>query len=148
MSLYELVDAIERETDSIEELLSYVTQQREAVINKDLETIQDLMKLLHSSSLEVHKNEVLRDKLAASVAVDLNCEKKLRAICEALGDEGKGLLLSGEKLEKAVKAVGVEAKILQRLLEEGQKYNDMMLSEIRRLEGANFLGSSSMDIKG
>ena len=149
MRFQELLDAIEKETESIGELLSYITQQRDAVVNKDLETIQDLMKLLHSSSLQVHKYEALRDKAAASVAAELGCEKKLKDICEALGEEeGKQLRLLGEKLETAVKAVGAEAIILRRLLEEGQKYNDMMLSEIRRLEGGSFSGGVSMDIKG
>jgi hypothetical protein len=140
---------MESETENINELLSYITQQREAVICKDLEAIQDLMKLLHSSSLEIYKDESLRDKAATSVAAELGCEKKLNALCEALGNnEGDQLRSSGDKLEKAVKAVGVELKILRRLMEEGQKYNDMMLSEIRRFEGADFFGGSSMDIKG
>ena len=148
MSLQELINAMESETENINELLSYITQQREAVINKDLEAIQDLMKLLHSSSLEIYKDESLRDKAATLVAAGLGCEKKLHVICEALGNEGEQLRLSGEKLERAVKAVGAELKILRRLMEEGQKYNDMMLSEIRRFEGTDFLGGSSMDLKG
>jgi predicted transcriptional regulator len=148
LSIFELVDAVERETDSINELLSYITQQREAVVNKDLETIHDLMKLLHSSSLEVYKYESLRDKAAASVAAQLGCEKKLNDICEARGDDGEPLRLSGEKLEKAVKSIGAESKILKRLVEEGQKYNDMMLSEIRRFERSDFSGINSMDVKG
>ena len=148
MSIHELVDAVDRETESIDELLSYITQQREAVVNKDLKTIQDLMKLLHSSSLEVYKCESLRDKAATSVAAELGCEKKLRDICEAMGDEGEELRLSGEKLIKAVKSIGAESKILKRLVEEGQKFNDMMLSEMRRFEGADSFGVSSMDVKG
>jgi len=132
----------------MESLLSFITQQRDAVINKDLEAVQGLMKLLHSSSLEVFKYEALRDKAAASVAADLNCEKNLHDICKTMGEEGEQLRLSGEKLEKIVKTIGAESKILRRLLEEGQKYNDMMLSEIRRLEGVGFSGSGSMDIKG
>jgi hypothetical protein len=148
LSIHELVDAVERETESINELLSYVTQQRDAVVNRDIETIQDLMKLLHSSSLEVYKYESLRDREATSVAALLGCEKKLHAICEAMGDEGEQLRLSGEKLDKAVRLAEAESKILGRLVEEGQKFNNMMLSEIRRFEGANLSGLSSMDIKG
>ena len=148
MGFQELLDAVKRETESMEELLSYITQQRDAVISKDLEAVQSLMKLLHSSSLEVFKYEALRDKAATSVAAKLNCEKNLHDICKAMGEEGEQLRLSGEKLEKIVKTLGAESKILKRLLEEGQKYNDMMLSEIRRLEGAGFSGSGSMDIKG
>ena len=148
MSLHDLVNAIESETENINELLSYIAQQREAVISKDLEAIQDLMKLLHSSSLEIYKDETLRDKAATLVAAEFGCEKNLHAICEALGDRGEQLRISGEKLEKSVKAVGAELKILRRLLEEGQKYNDMMLSEIRRFEGPDFFEGSSMDIKG
>ena len=148
MNFHELLDAVEKETESINELLSYITQQRDAVINKDLEAVQDLMKLLHSSSLQVYKYETLRDKAAASVAAEFNCGKNLSDICEALGEEGEQLRSSGEKLEKAVKKAGAESKILKRLLEEGQKYNDMMLSEIRRLEGIGFSGGSSMDITG
>ena len=147
MSISELVDAVERETESINELLSYITQQREAVINKDLESVHGLMKLLHSSSLEVYKYESLRDKAATSVAAGLGCEKKLNSICEAMGNEGDLLRSSGEKLERAVKLVGAESKILERLVEEGQRFNDMMLSELRRFEGPNFSGINSMDIK-
>ena|GEM_PF-1968049 len=148
MSFLELLEAVEKETESINELLSYITQQRDAVINKDLEAVQDLMKLLHSSSLEVYKYEALRDKAAASVAAELNCERKLHDICDAMGDEGEKLRAAGEKLENAVRTAGAESKILRRLLEEGQKYNDMMLSEIRRIENGSFSGGSSMDIKG
>ena len=148
MSLQELVDAVEREAESINELLSCITQQRDAVVNRDLETIQSLMKLLHSSSLEVYKNEALRDKKAALVASELCCEKRLHDICEAAGEEGEQLRLSGEKLEKAVKTIGAETKILKRLVEEGQKYNEMMLSEIRRIEGSVFSGGISVDVKG
>ncbi|MCL1875825.1 MAG: flagellar protein FlgN [Synergistaceae bacterium] len=148
MSVHELVDVIERETESINELLSYLTQQREAVVNKDLETIQDLIKLLHSSSLEVYKYESLRDKAAATVAAGLDCENKLNVICEAMGEDGEPLRLSGEKLEKAVRSVGAESKILKRLVEEGQKFYDMMLSEIRRFERSDFSGINSMDLKG
>jgi len=148
LSFQELLDVVEKETESINELLSYIAQQRDAVINKDLEAVQDLMKLLHSSSLEVYKYESLRDKAAASVAAELNCGKNLSDICNALGEKGELLRSSGEKLEKAVIKSGAESKILKRLLEEGQKYNDMMLSEIRRLEGIGFSGGSSMDIKG
>jgi hypothetical protein len=148
LSIHELVDAVEKETESIDELLSYITQQREAVVNKDLKTIQDLMKLLHSSSLEVYKYESLREKAATSVAAELGCEKKLHVICEAMGDEGEHLRLSGEKLVKAVNSISAESKILKRLVEEGKKFNDMMLSEIRRFEGADFFGVSSMDVKG
>jgi len=147
LSISELVDAVERETESINELLSYITQQREAVINKDLESVHGLMKLLHSSSLEVYKYESLRDKAATSVAAGLGCEKKLNSICEAMGNEGDLLRSSGEKLERAVKLVGAESKILERLVEEGQRFNDMMLSELRRFEGPNFSGINSMDIK-
>ena len=148
MSFQELLNAVEKETESLNELLSYVTQQRDAVVNKDLETVQSLMKLLHSSSLEVFKYEALRDKAAASVAAEFNCEKKIGDICEAVGEEGAQLRLSGEKLEKAVRMIGAETKILRRLLEEAQKFNEMMLSEIRRLEGVSFSGGGSMDIKG
>ena len=148
MSFQELLGAVEKETECINELLSYITQQRDAVINKDLEAVQDLMKLLHSSSLKVYKYETLRDKAATSVAAEFNCMKNLSDICEALGEEGEQLRSSGEKLEKAVKMAGSESKILKRLLEEGQKYNEMMLSEIRRLEGIGFSGGSSMDITG
>ena len=148
MSIHELVTAIERETESIDELLSYITQQREAVVNKDLESIQNLMKLLHSSSLEVYKYETLRDKEAASVASELGCEKKLNDICEAMGDESEPLRISGSKLEKSVKSISAESKILKRLVEEGQRFNDMMLSEVRRFERADFSGFSSMDVKG
>jgi hypothetical protein len=139
---------MEKEAETMDELLSYITKQREAVVNKDLGTIQDLMKLLHSSSLEVYKYESLRDKAATSVAAELGCEKKLRVICETMGDKGEQLRLSGEKLEKIVKSIGAETKILRRLVEEGQKFNDMMLSEIRRFEGAEFSSISSMDVKG
>ena len=148
MSIHELVTAVERETESIDELLSYITQQREAVINKDLEAIQNLMKLLHSSSLEVYKYETLRDKEAASIATELGCEKRLRDICEAMGDESEQLRVSGSKLEKSVKSISAESKILKRMVEEGQRFSDMMLSEIRRFERTDSFGISSMDIKG
>ena len=148
MSIRELVAAVDRETESIDELLSYITQQREAVVNKDLESIQSLMKLLHSSSLEVYKYETLRDKEAALIASELGCEKRLRDICEAMGDESEQLRVSGSKLEKAVKSINAESKILKRLVEEGQRFNDMMLSEVRRFDRVDFSGLGSMDVKG
>lgn len=148
MSVHELVDTVEREAEIIDELLSYITQQREAVVNKDLEVIQNLMKLLHSSSLEVYKYETIRDKEAASIACELGCEKKLHDICEAMGEESEQLRISGQKLEKAVKLINAESKILKRLVEEGQRFNDMMLSEVRRFERVGFSELSSMDIKG
>ena len=91
MGFQELLGAVEKETECINELLSYITQQRDAVINKDLEAVQDLMKLLHSSSLEVYKYETLRDKAATSVAAEFNCGKNLSDICEAMGKEGEQL---------------------------------------------------------
>lgn len=143
-----LVEAIKKETDSISEILSVVVEQRDAARDGNLEKMQGLIKALHSASLEVQKYEAIRDKAAESVASELGCEKTLSAILEITKDES--LRLAGAALTKVSNVVSAESKILKRLVDERQKFNEMMLSELRRFDtSGNFTGSnSSMDLKG
>lgn len=142
-----LVGAIRKETDDIKQLLKIVVQQRNAVRDGNFEAMQDLMKLLHSASLEVQKSEALRDKAAGALAASLSCEKTLQALCEKM--ENEELKTAGDALTKVANAVGAESKILKRLIDEGQKFNDMMLSELRRFSSAGMMNmSGSMDLKG
>lgn len=143
-----LVSAIENETDGINELLGLIIQQRDAVRDGNFEAMQDVMKLLHSVSLKVRKCEALRDQAAGSLAASLGCEAKLSSLCEATKDEA--LSAAGSALMKASNTASAESKILRRLIEEGQKFNDMMLSEMRRFDssGGFARASGSMDIKG
>lgn len=141
-----LVNAVENETSGIRELLKIVVRQRDAVRDGNFEAMQDLMKSLHSASLEVQKLEALRERAAISVAASLSCEKKLQDICDASKDEN--LRIAGDALAKVANAVSAESKILRRLIDEGQKFNDMMLSELRRYDSSMGMSSGSMDIKG
>ena len=143
-----LIDAILDEADAIDDLLDVVRDQREALKGEGVEVLQDLMREVREIFFDVQAQEMLRDGLAKELAAELGCEPSASSLGEAMEEDERALFNgAADRLTQSVFGLKSEIVILSGLIDQGERYASMLLSEWRRLEGgASRLGGT--DFRG
>ena len=131
-----LIDAIQNEADTIDDLIDVVQEQREALRGDGVEILQDLMREQREIFFDVQAQESLREELAKELAAELGCEPQAASLSDAF-EEDERALFNGvvDRLTQSLFELKSEMVILSGLIDQNERYSSMLLSEWRRLEG-------------
>ena len=132
----ELIDAVEEEADDIDDLVDIVRDQRDAMMARDPEGVDDFMKEMRDVFFDVQTQEGLRDDMAKKMAARWGCDPRVSSLA-ALMEEDERALFNGaaDRLTQSVFVLKSEILILNGLVDQNEKYTSMLLSEWRRLMG-------------
>ncbi len=144
-----LIKTVLDEADSISDLVVVMREQRDAMRDRDTETVNELMNETRDISFEVQKYETLRNDLARKLATKFSCEPRVSSLVSVMSeDEQEKFDEAAENLKQSVFALKSEIMILSGLIDQNEKYTSMLLSEWRRLNGDEITKSGSADFRG
>ncbi len=144
-----LINTVLDEADSISDLVVVMREQRDAMRDRDTETVNELMNETRDISFEVQKYETLRNDLARKLATKFSCEPRVSSLVSIMSeDEQEKFDEAAENLKQSVFALKSEIMILSGLIDQNEKYTSMLLSEWRRLNGDEIAKSGSADFRG
>ena len=144
-----LIKTVLDEADSISDLVVVMREQRDAMRDRDTETVNELMNETRDISFEVQKYETLRNDLARKLATKFSCEPRVSSLVSVMSeDEQEKFDEAAENLKQSVFALKSEIMILSGLIDQNEKYTSMLLSEWRRLNGDEIAKSGSADFRG
>ena len=144
-----LIKTVLDEADSISDLVVVMREQRDAMRDRDTETVNELMNETRDISFEVQKYETLRNDLARKLATKFSCEPRVSSLVSIMSeDEQEKFDEAAENLKQSVFALKSEIMILSGLIDQNEKYTSMLLSEWRRLNGDEIAKSGSADFRG
>lgn len=144
-----LVPLLEQQAQTLLELWSVVVQQREALREERLSSLQDLMKKAQALSSRARALEAAREKETNSLAGILGCAPVLSEFVPRLAEAEAGRLRSaGDGLCKAVLKLKSEMQILSRLVEQSTMLGELLIGEWRRLEGSFGTPTGGFDFRG
>lgn len=129
-----LSETLLKQDEILNELLTVVTGQREALKEGRLADLQKLMSDLRHVSVRCQAIETKRVRMAADLAKELGCGPVVSEIASVLPDEDAEIITDAAKtLMKTVSKLKVEMAILPRLMEEARSLNEMLIGEWRKL---------------
>ena len=149
-----LINTVLDEADSIGDLVVVMREQRDAMRDRDTDTVNELMNETRDISFEVQQYETLRDDLARKLAAKFSCEPRVSSLVSIMSeDEQEKFDEAAESLKQSVFALKSEIlkseiMILSGLIDQNEKYTSMLLSEWRRLNGDEITKSGSADFRG
>ena len=144
-----LIKTVLDEADSISDLVVVMREQRDAMRDRDTDTVNELMNETRDISFEVQKYETLRNDLARKLATKFSCEPRVSSLVSVMSeDEQEKFDEAAESLKQSVFALKSEIMILSGLIDQNEKYTSMLLSEWRRLNGDEIAKSGSADFRG
>lgn len=132
----ELIDAVNGEADSLDDLVDIMREQREAMKARDSEEVDGLMKEMREVFFDVQTGESLRDELAKKLAARLGGEPRASVLASLMEPDERALFGGAtERLSHSVFVLKSEIAILSGLIDQNERYTSMLLSEWRRLVG-------------
>ena len=144
-----LIDSILDEADGIDDLIDAMQEQREAMRQRDTETVNSLMDETRNISFEVQTYENIRSDIVKKLSVAFSCEPKVSSLESIMqDDEREEFKKAADKLAQSVFLLKSEIMILSGLIDQNEKYTSMLLSEWRRINGDTLSQSGSADFRG
>ena len=144
-----LINTVLDEADSIGDLVVVMREQRDAMRDRDTDTVNELMNETRDISFEVQQYETLRDDLARKLAAKFSCEPRVSSLVSIMSeDEQEKFDEAAESLKQSVFALKSEIMILSGLIDQNEKYTSMLLSEWRRINGDTLSQSGAADFRG
>ena len=145
----ELIDAVYDESDCIDDLIEVMREQREAMRQRDTDTVNTLMDEARNLSFEAQSQEKQRDDLARKFAQKYLCGTHASSLASVMADDEKEEFNRAvDKLTQSVFVLKSEMMILTGLIDQHEQYTSMLLSEWRRLNGDIVQQSGSADFRG
>jgi hypothetical protein len=146
------IDAVDAETDYIDELIDAIRDQREAISEHDTEAINDIMNDTRDIFFDAQTADNIRSDLSKRLAAEFMCEPKASSLSGKM-QEDERIIFNGtvDRLTQSIFVLKSEMMILTGLIEQSEKYTSMMLSELQRLSGDNsydFSQSGGADFRG
>lgn len=139
-----LSDTLRKQEEILNELLTILGKQREALKDGRMSDLQTLMSDLRHISVRCQAIETKRVRAAEELAVSLGCNPVVSEIAAALPPEDALAVEEAAKvLMKTVSKLKAEMAILSRLMEEAHTLNEMMITEWHKL-GQRSMGVGSM----
>lgn len=143
-----LAGVLAEQSQALMSLAGIVVKQREVLQGGRLEALQDLFKEQQHLGFAAEVLENQRNSMAFALAAQLGCEPKISAICERLSESESSLLREkAGTLDKSVRRLQAEMKILSGRIDVTQRLNGMMLCEWRRLQGM-YPSQPGVDFRG
>ena len=145
----ELIDAVLDESDCIDDLIDVIREQREAMRQRDTDSVNSLMDEARNLSFEAQSQEKQRSDIAARFAAKFSCGTNASSLASVMADDEKEEFNGAvDKLTQSVFVLKSEMMILTGLIDQHEQYTSMLLSEWRRLNGDIVSQSGSADFRG
>ena len=145
----ELIDAVTEEADCIDDLIDVIREQRAAMSERDIDSVNALMDEARDIFFDAQTAETRRDDLAKKLAAKFSCEPKAGALAAKMDNEEKAIFNgAADRLTQSVFVLKSEMIILNGLIDQNEQYTSMLLSEWQRLNGDKLSQSSGTDFRG
>ena len=131
-----LIDSINDESDCIDELIDAMRDQREAMRERDTETVNAIMDETRDIFFDAQTADTTRNDLCKRLAAKFMCEPKAGSLAEKM-QEDERMIFNGtvDRLTQSIFVLKSEMMILTGLIDQNEKYTSMLLSEFQRLNG-------------
>ena len=145
----ELIDAVTEEADCIDDLIDAIRDQRAAMSERDIDSVNALMDEARDIFFDAQTAETRRDDLAKKLAAKFSCEPKAASLAAKMDNEEKANFNgAADRLTQSVFVLKSEMIILSGLIDQNEQYTSMLLSEWRRLNGDKISQSGTADFRG
>lgn len=145
----ELIDAVTEEADCIDDLIDAIRDQRAAMSERDIDSVNALMDEARDIFFDAQTAETRRDDLAKRLAAKFSCEPKAASLAAKMDNEERANFNgAADRLTQSVFVLKSEMIILSGLIDQNEQYTSMLLSEWRRLNGDKISQSGTADFRG
>lgn len=145
----ELIDAVAEEADCIDDLIDAIRDQRAAMSERDIDSVNALMDEARDIFFDAQTAETRRDDLAKRLAAKFSCEPKAASLAAKMDNEERANFNgAADRLTQSVFVLKSEMIILSGLIDQNERYTSMLLSEWQRLNGDKISQSGTADFRG
>ena len=145
----ELIDAVTEEADCIDDLIDAIRDQRAAMSERDIDSVNALMDEARDIFFDAQTAETRRDDLAKRLAAKFSCEPKAASLAAKMDNEERANFNgAADRLTQSVFVLKSEMIILSGLIDQNERYTSMLLSEWQRLNGDKISQSGTADFRG
>ena len=145
----ELINAVTDEADCIDDLIDAIRDQRAAMSEGDVDSVNALMDETRDIFFEAQTCEGRRSDLARRLAAKFSCEPKAGSL-ESVMDKEERAIFSGavDRLTQSIFVLKGEMIVINGLIDQNEKFTSMLLSEFRRLNGDRVSQTGGADFRG
>lgn len=145
----ELIDAVTEEADCIDDLIDAIRDQRAAMSEGDIDSVNALMDEARDIFFDAQTAETRRDDLAKRLAAKFSCDPKAGSLAAKMDNEERANFNgAADRLTQSVFVLKSEMIILSGLIDQNERYTSMLLSEWQRLNGDKISQSGTADFRG
>ena len=145
----ELINAVTDEADCIDDLIDAIREQREAMSERDIDSVNALMDETRDIFFDTQTHEARRNDLAKKLAAKYSCEPKAGSLASKLENDERAIFNGAvDRLTQSVFVLKGEMLIINGLIDQNEKYTSMLLSEFSRLNGDKISQSGTADFRG
>ena len=87
----ELVDAVTDTADCIDDLIDAIREQRTAMNERDIDSVNDLMDEMRDIFFETQTQEALRDNIARKLAQKFSCQPTAGSLASIMDKEERAI---------------------------------------------------------
>ena len=145
----ELIDAVTGEADCIDDLIDAIREQRAAMSERDIDSVNALMDETRDIFFDAQTEENRRSDLAKKLAAKFSCEPTAGSLAAKMHKDERALFDgAADRLTQSIFVLKSEMFILNGLIDQNEKYTSMLLSEFQRLNGNKVSQAGSADFRG
>lgn len=145
----ELINAVTDEADCIDDLIDAIRDQREAMSERNIDFVNELMDETRDIFFETQTCETKRNDLSRKLAAQFSCEPRAGSLASKMENDER-ILFNGavDRLTQSIFILKGEMTIINGLIDQNEKYTSMLLSEFQRINGDKVSQSGSADFRG
>ena len=145
----ELIDAVAGTADCIDDLIDAIREQRDAMAERDIDSVNALMDETRDIFFETQTQDALRNDLAHKLAAKFSCEPTAGSLASVMDNEERAIFNgAADRLTQSVFVLKSEMIILNGLIDQNEQYTSMLLSEWQRINGDRVSQSGGADFRG
>ena len=145
----ELIDAVTDEADCIDDLIDAMRDQRAAMSERDIDSVNALMDETRDIFFETQTYETQRNDLAKRLAAKFSCEPRADSLAAKMENDERAIFNGAvDRLTQSIFVLKGEMLVINGLIDQNEKYTSMLLSEFSRLNGDKITHSGTADFRG
>ena len=149
----ELINAVTDEADCIDDLIDAMRDQRAAMSERDIDSVNALMDETRDIFFEAQTHETRRNDLAKKLAAKYSCEPRAASLASIMKNDERAIFNGAvDRLTQSIFVLKGEMLVINGLIDQNEKYTSMLLSEFSRLNAGNTshttTQSSTADFRG
>ncbi|MBQ3447698.1 MAG: flagellar export chaperone FlgN [Synergistaceae bacterium] len=145
----ELINAVTDEADCIDDLIDAIRDQRAAMSERDVDSVNALMDETRDIFFEAQTCEGRRADLARRLAAKFSCEPRAGSLESVMDNEERAIFGGAvDRLTQSIFVLKGEMIVINGLIDQNEKFTSMLLSEFRRLNGDRVSQTGGADFRG